>query len=260
MIFLLLAGCGGSGVQAPVVKPGFDPRSHSSSIYHVARGDTLYAIAWRYDVDYRDLAAWNNIASPFTIFPGQKLRVTAPPAGVVASKPRYRASAPAKPSTSAKPSTTSQQPAPGVKKREPARSTASKQATKKRYAASTRPVKRWVWPTKGNVVHKFKKNNSKGIDIGGASGQDIVAAAAGDVVYSGSGLIGYGKLIIIKHNKSHLSAYGHNRRLLVKEGDKVTGGQRIAQMGENTSNKTMLHFEIRRNGKPVDPLRYLPRP
>ena len=120
-------------------------------------------------------------------------------------------------------------------------------------------MKRWRWPAKGKVVTSFSRSGGKGIDIAGKFGQTIVAASAGRVVYSGSGLIGYGQLIIVKHNKRYLSAYAHNNKILVKEGDTVTGGQRIAEMGRSGSNRAMLHFEIRRDGKPIDPLRYLPK-
>jgi lipoprotein NlpD len=121
------------------------------------------------------------------------------------------------------------------------------------------PVKRWRWPAKGKVVTSFSRSGGKGIDIAGKFGQVIVAASDGSVVYSGSGLIGYGQLIIVKHNKRYLSAYAHNNKILVKEGDTVKGGQRIAEMGRSGSNRAMLHFEIRRDGKPIDPMRYLPK-
>ena len=117
----------------------------------------------------------------------------------------------------------------------------------------------WTWPAKGQLIEPYSRRGNKGLDIAGDLGQPVYAARGGRVVYSGSGLIGYGKLIIIKHNKSHLSAYAYNDRLLVKEGDNVTGGQRIAHMGRNNAKQVALHFEIRRNGKPVDPLRYLPK-
>jgi lipoprotein NlpD len=120
-------------------------------------------------------------------------------------------------------------------------------------------VKRWRWPAKGKVVTSFSRSGGKGIDIAGKFGQVIVAASDGSVVYSGSGLIGYGQLIIVKHNKRYLSAYAHNNKILVKEGDTVKGGQRIAEMGRSGSNRAMLHFEIRRDGKPTNPVRYLPK-
>lgn len=117
----------------------------------------------------------------------------------------------------------------------------------------------WVWPATGSVLRGFSEGGNKGLDISGRTGLPVYAAARGRVVYSGSGLVGYGKLIIIKHNKSYLSAYAHNDKLLVKEGDSVKGGQRIAQMGQTGTQEVKLHFEIRRDGRPVDPLIYLPR-
>jgi lipoprotein NlpD len=116
----------------------------------------------------------------------------------------------------------------------------------------------WVWPARGRVLRGFAEGGSKGVDIGARLGAPVRAAADGRVVYSGSGLVGYGKLIILKHNNSYLSAYAHNDRLLVKEGDSVVGGQRIAHMGQTGTQEVKLHFEIRRDGKPVDPLKYLP--
>lgn len=120
---------------------------------------------------------------------------------------------------------------------------------------------RWGWPTKGVVVQGFVKGDlmRKGVKIRGRTGQRVLAAEVGKVVYAGSGLIGYGRLIIIKHNKNYLSAYGYNRKILVKEGDKVAKGERIAEMGVDDSNKPLLHFEIRRNGTPVNPVKLLPR-
>ena len=120
-------------------------------------------------------------------------------------------------------------------------------------------MKHWQWPARGEVVTSFSRSGGKGIDIAGSFGQAIVAASDGEVVYSGSGLIGYGQLIIVKHNKRYLSAYAHNNKILVKEGDTVKGGQRIAEMGRSGSNRALLHFEIRRDGKPIDPVRYLPK-
>jgi lipoprotein NlpD len=117
----------------------------------------------------------------------------------------------------------------------------------------------WVWPAKGKIVGTFSETaNLKGIDIGGTAGQPVLASAAGTVVYAGTGLRGYGKLIIVKHNKTYLSAYAHNREILVKEGEKVTKGQKIAEMGNTDASEVKLHFEIRRQGKPMDPVRYLP--
>ncbi len=190
-------------------------------VYVVRRGDTLYSIAWRYDLDYRAVAAWNGIRRPYRIFPGERLRLTAPARR--RSRPARRAGAPPPP------------------------------------AANARRAPRWRWPTAGRVVGAFGAGGAGGIDVRGRLGQPVDAAAAGRVVYAGSGLPGYGKLIIIKHNDNYLSAYGYNRRLLVGEGQRVRAGQPIAEMGAVGGQGPLLHFEIRRDGRPVDPLRLLPR-
>ena len=194
--------------------------------YMVRSGDTVYSIAWRHGLDYRQLARWNGLDNSYLIHPGQRL-VLKPPAG---GSPRPSAAP-----TASIPSTPSPQ-------------------------AAAEPRPDWIWPTRGDVVAGFREGASarKGIDISGRLGQPIRAAAAGRVVYTGSGLIGYGKLIIIKHNKTYLSAYGHNNKVLVKEGDQVRSGQHIAAMGEGPGKRPVLHFEIRMNGRPVDPAGYLP--
>ena len=194
---------------------------------HVVRsGETLFTIAFRYGKDYRDLALWNRLGDGSLIYPGQVLRLTPPPG----STPRPLARA---------------QPAP----------TRPKPVT-----VPADPPPQWEWPTDGRIVAGFdgKPGSGTGIEIRGRAGQPVRAAAAGRVVYSGGGLIGYGQLIIIKHNDTYLSAYGHNASLLVKEGDRIRKGQRIATMGEGPGQDPKLHFEIRQNGNPVDPRRYLP--
>ncbi len=261
---LFLGACSSGVPKAPVEKRGHSAKS--TSAYHVVRrGDTLYGIAWQYDVDYRKVASWNRIIKPYLIYPGQRLRVKGSIiSAATATKPAVRAK------------TLKTRPAPPVK-RQPVRTsqpvkarTAAIRRVKPRKRAVTkhRPKKvepaqtgkiTWRWPTKGRIVRRFSQNGNKGLDINGNLGQPVYAAASGKIVYSGSGLIGYGKLIIIKHSKSHLSAYGYNRRLLVKEGDTVAGGQSIAEMGRTGTTQARLHFEIRRDGKPVNPLRYLPR-
>jgi lipoprotein NlpD len=208
----------------------------------VRRGDTLYSIAWQHGLNVGQLAGMNAIRKPYTIYTGQRLRVrpggrpaTAPPRPKPAAQQSAR-SAP-QPATSAPPAAA--KPAPQLPS----------------------VVKRWVWPTKGRVVDGYSPNapGKKGIDIKGKKGQPVMAAADGKVVYSGSGLVGYGRLIIIKHNETLLSAYGHNSKLLVSEGEFVKAGQEIANMGSSGTDRTQLYFEIRKNGKPVDPLRYLPK-
>ncbi len=213
-------------------------------------GDTLYAIAFRHGLDFRKVAAWNGIGPPYRIVPGQRLRLTSPDGGpTVSVEGPTRVDDPTGPTTKASP------PAAAA-------SAARADAGAQRRAQTSRPSApqrvAWIWPAKGRVLREFAEGGNKGVDIGGRLGAPVRAAADGRVVYSGSGLVGYGKLIILKHNNSYLSAYAHNDRLLVKEGDSVVGGQRIAHMGQTGTQEVKLHFEIRRDGKPVDPLKYLP--
>ncbi len=228
VIALLLAGCG------PATR-----WQHSPQESHVVRsGETLFKIAWRYGRDYRDLARWNNLGDGSLIYPGQVIRLNAPPRS--ASRGTSPASAPAGPVAG------SPRPAP---------------STAPLPRLPTEPPPPWEWPASGGVAVEFgeRPGTGTGILIGGAVGQPVRAAASGRVVYSGSGLIGYGQLIILRHNETYLSAYGHNASLLVREGDAVHKGQPIATMGEGPGRAPRLHFEIRENGQPVDPLQYLPR-
>jgi len=198
----------------------------------VRRGDTLFALARIHNITPRDLAAWNGLAEPYTIYPGQSLRLY--PGGSASSTPR---------------------PATGTAATRPVVVTPA--------APATAPVSSgigWRWPAEGAVVGRFVAGEAtkQGVDIAGTSGQAVRAAGPGVVVYSGAGLVGYGELIIIKHNEQWLSAYGHNRKRLVNEGQNVKAGDQIAEMGRSGTSRDMLHFEIRYNGKPVDPLIYLP--
>ena len=190
----------------------------------VRKGETLYSISWRYGRNPADVARWNRLGDGSLIYPGQVLRLT-PPAGSRSASERKRAAA--------------RQPMPSI---------------------PAQPPPAWTWPTGGRISVEFggKPGSGTGVLIDGRNGQPIVAAASGRVVYAGGGLIGYGQLIILKHNDTYLSAYGYNARLLVKEGQSVNKGQRIATMGEGPERKPRLHFEIRRNGKPVNPRQYLP--
>ncbi|MGE0485728.1 MAG: peptidoglycan DD-metalloendopeptidase family protein [Gammaproteobacteria bacterium] len=209
----------------------------------VVRGDTLHAIAWRYGLDHRDLVRWNGIRNPDLIIVGQRLRLTPPPVARPATPP-------AAPRAGAPPATPSRaRPAPSSTARPPAAAPEG---------APTRAL-RWQWPTLGKVTTATSVTGTRGLEIRGKRGQEIKAAAAGAVVYSGSGLRGYGELIIIKHDDTFLSAYAHNETRLVQEGQRVEGGQLIARMGNSEARDVMLHFEIRRNGKSVDPSQYLPK-
>lgn len=230
--------------------------------YVVRRGDTLFSIAFRYGWDYKALAARNNIAEPYTIHPGQTIRfdgrTDAAPATVVTST-QSGASSSSKTTVVRRPVGAATAPTTA-----PASSTAAPAASKPAPAPATpagpAPTG-WGWPSNGVLIGKFSSNGSlnKGIDIAGDLGQPVLAASDGTVVYAGSGLRGYGELVIIKHNETYVSAYGHNRKLLVREGQQVKVGQTIAEMGSTGTDRVKLHFEIRRQGKPVDPLQFLPR-
>lgn len=226
--------------------------------YVVRRGDTLFSIAFRYGWDYKALAARNNIPTPYTIHPGQTIRFDgrsgSTPTEVVTSS-----GATASPSSKF---TVTRGPASGATaaKQTAAPSVANKPAPAPLPPAGPAPTG-WGWPSNGILIGKFSSNGSlnKGIDIAGDLGQPVLAASDGTVVYAGSGLRGYGELVIIKHSDTYVSAYGHNRRLLVREGQQVKVGQTIAEMGSTGTDRVKLHFEIRRQGKPVDPLQFLPR-
>jgi lipoprotein NlpD len=272
----LAAACSSTGVSEqsgghyrPVAHAA-PPRVAGPGEYTVQRGDTLYSIAFRNQLDYHDLADWNGIGRDYRIYPGRVLRLTppgsavltppepaAPPAPAVAATPpvaRSQAPLPAAVPTHAPPPEMPPDTAPPpVYAAEPAVSTAPS-------GGPGFDAGRWEWPTRGKVSRSFGADgSSKGIDIAGDVGQIVVAAAGGRVVYSGSALKGYGELVIIKHDEQYLSAYGYNRRRLVEEGQQVAAGQPIAELGVGPEQKPELHFEIRDRGRPVDPLPLLPK-
>ncbi|MFK8330242.1 peptidoglycan DD-metalloendopeptidase family protein [Pseudomonas sp. BJa5] len=275
----MVSGCSStSSNSAPVAdRSASKPKrlAVTSGQYVVRPGDTLYSIAFRYGWDYKALAARNGIVAPYTIRPGQAIRfdgrsstpastgtsttvvssspsssskttIIKRPVGAPATNSSTPAPAPAPSATPASPPP----PAPVVTATAPAQ-----------VPAAERAVGGWAWPASGVLIGKFASNGSlnKGIDIAGDLGQPVFAASDGSVVYAGSGLRGYGELVIIKHSDTYVSAYGHNRRLLVREGQQVKVGQTIAEMGSTGTDRVKLHFEIRRQGKPVDPLQFLPR-
>ncbi len=206
------------------------PNQVGTGRYLVKPTDTLYSVAWRYDVDVKKLAAWNQIQAPFKIKPGQYLRLRKPQNFI---------------STVA------------ITDQKTLNSKQYKKTIKKK---NNQPIT-WIWPTHGKILNKFsfKDINKRGVDIASKVRQPIVAVSDGKVVYSGNGLEGYKNLIIIKHNETYLSAYAQNKNLLVKEGDVVKKGKVIAAMGMDKNNGFLLHFQIRKNGKPIDPMRFLPK-
>ncbi|TVQ49627.1 MAG: LysM peptidoglycan-binding domain-containing protein [Gammaproteobacteria bacterium] len=233
----LLVACGGQATRwDPAPR---QPQAASGGIYVVQRGDTLYQIAFRHGLDWRDLSRWNGLGDGELIFPGQRLRLHPPPGGT-AQAARRPPPADERPPATAPPRAVSTPPAAAAQTRQPGPS--------------------WTWPAQGELAYRFGDETAlgRGLGIRGRAGQPVVAAAPGRVVYTGSGLVGYGEVIIIKHNQTWLSAYGHTRGPLVGEGDEVTAGQRLAAMGEGPGQRPLLHFEIRVNGEPVDPLPLLP--
>jgi lipoprotein NlpD len=269
---VLLGGCTASwqapvesrSTRKPVVTRPVPQPQHGPEEYRVRRGDTLYTIAWQRGLDYRDLAAWNGIRPPYRIYVGQTLRLVQRSGSRIPPAPPRSEAPPPRKTAAAQHKTTPQTPA-AVRRPEPqstaARPAAGSTARSDQGEAPVATRLAWQWPAKGAVVSTFKAGEPlrNGIRVAGRVGDKIRAAERGRVVYAGSGLIGYGRLIIVKHNDNYLSAYGHNRDILVREGDQVAKGQDIATMGAANDGSPQLHFEIRRDGKPVDPLGKLPR-
>lgn len=228
------------------------PPSIRIKLHTVSRGETLYSIAWRYGKDYRELAAINGISAPYQIYPGQQLQLAG----------RALVAAPTTPPTVARKRPPAPKPTSKPQKKSTASSSKSLTASKPRQVTSRASGSsiRWGWPAKGKVISRFSSGDPlrKGVDIAGEKGESVLAAADGTVIYAGNALRGYGKLLIVKHSEEYLSAYAHNHKLLVKEGSEVKAGQRIAELGSSGTDRNKLHFEIRRNGQPVDPLAYLP--
>lgn len=276
-LIVILSGCS-SGGYVPVadrtspsgnssirtkslpVKAGYTP-SH----YTVRKGDTLYAIAWRYNLDFKTLARLNNIGRGYNIYPGQRLAL--------------KASAKFKPSTA---KTANKRSKPTLVSQKATKSTPNKVSKSSNVIASrsnntshsqqisntSSPKKSakvgtvsWSWPSNGKVIKKFttKGTVNKGVNIAGRKGDAVFAAASGQVVYAGNGILGYGNLIIINHNGLYMSAYAHNSQVFVRENERVRRGDKIAEIGRSGTDRYMLHFEIRRDGKPVNPSRYLPK-
>ena len=294
---MLLSACGTTGVQAPVVErprtPGTtaasEARDRDPALYTVKRGDTLLRIALEYGQNYRDLAAWNNISDVNDIKVDQVLRVL-PPSGdtggaqtsaiVMPTITEVRPAAPVVPKKNGprgekrpysdatlaelrSDAGVAESPAapPAAPLAVPAKAAVATSGTGAPAAAVVAAGDEklsWMWPSEGKVIGTFDEGKNKGVDIAGKAGQQVVAAGAGKVMYAGSGIRGYGNLVIVKHSNSLLSAYAHNRSILVKEGQSVNKGQAIAEMGDSDADRVKLHFEIRQQGKPVDPSKFLP--
>ena len=230
-------------------KPGY---------YTVKPGDTLIRIGLESGQNWKDLARWNGLENPNLIEVGQTLRVTPPNGPAVAT-----AAATTRPVTAASVVPTPVPPAqaasaPAAAASAPASAPAPVTAAPASAAAGPDEDITWLWPARGNVINAFDEVKNKGLDIAGAAGDPVLAAADGRVVYVGASLRGYGNLIILKHNNTYLTAYAHNQVLLVKEDQSVRRGQKIAEMGNSDADRVKLHFEVRRQGKPVDPAKYLP--
>lgn len=235
IITILLTACGINSNYAPVVELKWQPRNPNQATHRVQRGETLYAIAFRYDQDYRQLAAINHLHRPYALRVGQVLRVRE-----LGTRPRFVAVQPRSKSWQV----------PRIKTHKAYPILRRSQISNQRQT--------WLWPVNGRVVSRFAPQlGKKGIDIAGKKGEMIHAATSGVVAYAGSGLSGYGNLIIIKHNEQYLTAYGNNSRNIVKEGQKVKVGQIIAEMGVIDRKYWGVHFEIRKAGIPVNPLDYL---
>lgn len=261
---LLASACTNRIAPAPVVNVSSSQTSLKQKInisgnsYRVNAGDTLYSIAFHAKKDFREIARINGITKPFVIFPGQIIQLKET-IKKTKSKRIYSNKKPKSTNKLQKNNKTLKKPLDQKKQQEYVEKQASLKSAQKAKAKTGTLV--WQWPTKGQLITRFsnKENGYKGIQIKNKAGTAILAAADGLVVYAGSALRGYGQLIIVQHNDDYLSAYAHNRKLLVKEKQKVSAGQKIAEMGNTDSKTTALRFEVRFKGNSVNPLKYLPR-
>ncbi|HNV58694.1 MAG TPA: peptidoglycan DD-metalloendopeptidase family protein [Rhodoferax sp.] len=240
---------------APIVQPPGFENAGKAGYYTVKPKDTLIGIGLETGQSHKDIARWNSLENPNRIEVGQVLRVLPPVLdGVAVARPVTSGAATATPIAvgSAKPASA---PTAAASSAAPVAAPASAPVS---VVATGEDDIGWIWPTNGAVLAGFDEAKNKGLDIGGKAGEPVVASADGKVVYAGAGLRGYGNLIILKHNNVFLTAYAHNQSLLVKEDQSVKKGQKIAEMGNSDADRVKLHFEVRRQGKPVDPAKYLP--
>lgn len=244
------------------------PSATGQPVHVVRPGDTLLGIARNYGVSTKDLIAWNQLVDPNQIHVGQEIRV-GPPVDTTTQPIAIAKPIEVEPGMESAVAPVRQQPRGGKqpysdeawaalqpKSALPLPPPPSPAPPAENGTTTSDPV--WLWPANGQIIATFDEASNKGLDIAGKPGDSVIASAGGKVVYSGSGLRGYGKLVIIKHDANYLTAYAHNQQLLVKEGDSVTKGQRIAELGSTDADRPKLHFEIRKQGRPVDPMKYLP--
>lgn len=252
---VFIAACSSRHTPAPVVEVSASipltknlKNNIKSSEYIVRKGETLYSISWRADIDVRTLAKYNNISSPYQIYPGQKIFLKATSSKANKNKPVAKKTTKSKAKARKKPVAQRKKQAYG-------------ENVDREKVDLNQKVRTWQWPAKGKIIKGYSsaKQGNKGIDIEGQRNDPIKSAADGKVVYAGNALRGYGRLIIVKHNDDYLSAYAHNDTILVKENQEVKQGQTIARMGDTDAQRVMLHFEVRFRGKSVNPLKYLPK-
>jgi lipoprotein NlpD len=269
-ILIGLSACSSEQENYAPVTDGWSSRS-ASNTYRVQPDDTLYSIAFRFGADYRKLASMNNLTPPYHLTEGQNLVLSSTGGTPVLSTTSDEVVTGAAPESTVISQPVSTSPVSSVPLNVPSTLSAGVK-TGKTLPVITTPVQpvsipataspsgKWLWPVNGKVITHYSAayGGSKGIDIAGSLGTPVIATAAGKVVYSGTGLKGYGLLIIIKHNAEYLSAYAHNSKAFVKEGDSIAAGQKIALMGSSGASKVLLHFEVRKAGKPIDPLSMLP--
>ncbi|SEQ95681.1 lipoprotein NlpD [Amphritea atlantica] len=274
-VVLMLSACSSTSLYTPVDERSISGRHPVKVVssqtrpgqYRVRRGDTLYSIAFRYGLDFRQLARTNGISDRYEIFPGQllELKETPPdkkgPRQVVAVAQPASSATPVKSARPVKAVVAQKKVSPPAPVAQKTRPKAAPVVVKKMVEPVADRALKWRWPASGKIIDRFSNKGTinKGINFAGSKGEPVFAAESGKVVYAGSGLLGYGNLVIIHHNQKFLSAYAHNSRILVKENDKVKIGDKIAEIGNSGAARTMLHFEIRRDGQPVDPMMYLPR-
>lgn len=254
-----IASSGSTATDAPMSLGGL---SDSGATHTVAPGDTIYNISQRYGVNSSELMQMNAITDPTTLRLGQVLHLPrATKAPVTTASPGVRihkleAQAPIETATVIQPAASSSSE-PVIKEAEEAPAAQTAKAPEKKATSAVIPGTRFLWPARGEILSDYAKNG-KGLDIGGAAGSVVVAAGAGQVLFVGGGVKGYGNLVIVKHTPTLVTAYGHNSKVVVKPGDQVKAGQKIAEMGQTDADRVMLRFEVRDKGQPVDPMKYLP--